>query len=676
MARSVNSLLLSIALSLALLATAHGQTSTQYVPGEVLVKYRKEVSGFQVQGKLTALKGRTIQNFERFGIRHVRFDQTTDIGQIIAALKADPDCEVAEPNYIIHLYSTIPDDPLLASLWGLNNTGQTLHGVAGTVDADIDAPEAWDSTTGSSSVIVAVIDSGIDYVHPDLAANIWINPGEIAGNGRDEDRNGKVDDIRGWDFANKDNDPFDDNGHGTHVAGIIGAVGDNALGVVGICWAVKMVPLKIFDANGSAVSSNFIAALSYALAKGIKLANYSGGGYEYSILQDYAIQQANESGLLLVVAAGNETIDNDGATPSYPASYNLPNIISVASTHLRDGRSSFSNYGATSVDLGAPGEDIGSTYPGNLYAYLSGTSMAAPHVTGAAALIWSHRPTLSHTQVKALLLASVDPMATLSGTTVTGGRLNIAGALSNQLVFGAQPSGSLSGAVLAVQPVIKARDIAGNTDETFAETVTLSLGSGAGSLSGTLTAKAVNGVATFSNVAYTATADGQSFSLSANDQDGVGTNLSSVTSNRIPSDVVATQLAWSTQPVGSASGAALTTQPVVKAVDGRGLIDVGFNETVTLSLISGAGSLSGTLTAKAVNGVAAFSNVAYTATADGQSFSLSANDQDGVGTNLSSVTFQIVVEPLLPGDFDADGLVDFDDFFPFADNFGKSGNGL
>jgi hypothetical protein len=261
--------------------------------------------------------------------------------------------------------------------------------------------------------------------------NIWTNPGEIAGDGIDNDSNGYIDDVRGWDFAYNDNDPSDVDGHGTHVSGTIAGKGNNGVGVTGVAWDAKIMPLKFLDDTGSGYLSDAILALNYATAKGVKLTNNSWGGGPYSQALYDAINTAGQQGALFIAAASNDYGNNNDINPVYPASYNLPNIISVASTTRTDALSGFSNYGPTSVDLGAPGSQIYSTLPGGNYGLLSGTSMASPHVTGGAALVWSQNPTWTAQQVKNQLLQTTDAIPALSGKTVSGGRLNINNALGN-----------------------------------------------------------------------------------------------------------------------------------------------------------------------------------------------------------------------------------------------------
>lgn len=350
--------------------------------------------------------------------------------QLRTALARLPGFDSLEPNLVVRAHGTFPTDPKFTDLWGLHNTGQ----LGGTVDADIDAPEAWSIATGDVSTVVAVIDTGIDYTHPDLAANIWRNPGEIPNNGLDDDGNGYIDDYYGYDFVGaNDSDPFDDEGHGTHVAGTIGAVSNNQLGVVGVNWNVQLMALKFLDSSGSGSLADAIEAINYATMmrqRGINICvtnnSWGGGGFSQELYN--AIQASAAANILFVAAAGNESRNND-IYESYPASYNLPNIVSVAATDRFDNLAGFSNYGAQSVDLGAPGVDILSTTRGGGYESLDGTSMATPHVAGVAALAWSLSPQAGYTTIRDAILAGGDPVASLSGRTATGRRLNARGTL-------------------------------------------------------------------------------------------------------------------------------------------------------------------------------------------------------------------------------------------------------
>lgn len=417
-----------------------------YVKDEILVKVKDRNTPFDnLFSRLRLrLSERLLDNFNFSGtlkerieekgldkVYIVKLEQNEDVPTAITKLKQDPLVEYAEPNYIVHS-SVIPNDPNFSKLWGLYNTGQT-GGISG---AHINAPPAWDSTH-DSNIVVGIIDTGIDYNHEDLASNVWTNPGEIAGNGKDDDNNGFIDDIHGWDFANSDKDPIDDNGHGTHVAGTIGAIGNNGVGIVGVNWNVKMAALKFLNRYGSGTTANAVKAVLYANMMGFKITNNSwgGGGYTQSLYD--AINAANNAGNLFVAAAGNSG-NNTDSSANYPASYNLPNIISVAATDHKDNLASFSNYGGNSVDLGAPGVDIYSTVPkgscslcdSSGYDFLSGTSMATPHVSGVAALVWSADNGLSNLAIKDKILYSTDALSSLSGKTISGGRLNLHKALT------------------------------------------------------------------------------------------------------------------------------------------------------------------------------------------------------------------------------------------------------
>lgn len=342
-----------------------------------------------------------------------------DVSTAIARLRRDPSVRIAEPDGILHA-ALVPDDPRFPELWGLQNTGQDPDTRRALPGADIRATEAWDRTTGSASVIVAVLDTGVDYNHPDLEENIL------------RDESGR---IIGDNFVSAgDRDPMDLSGHGTHVAGIIGARGNNGIGVVGVCHRVSIMPVKCLGINGAGTLSQVVAAVDFAREHHARVMNASWGTRALSgprLLLE-AIQRARDAGILFVTSAGNSGSNND-RTGVFPANFNAEsnNVITVAATDPAGDRSIFSNYGATRVDLAAPGTDILSTARAGGYVKLSGTSMAAPYAAGAAALLLAFRPSLSLAELKNALLSTTDPSASpsLAGHTAHG-RLNVANALN------------------------------------------------------------------------------------------------------------------------------------------------------------------------------------------------------------------------------------------------------
>jgi subtilisin family serine protease len=327
-----------------------------YAPGEVLVKYRP--AGRPAAGRDRDRHGaRTLRVFEAHGVHHLRLPEGVSVAAALDFYRSDPDVELVEPNYYRYLRRT-PNDPAYGSQWGMTKIG---------------APAAWETATDCSAAVVALVDSGADHTHPDLAANIWVNPGEIAGNGVDDDGNGKVDDTVGWDFVSSktpsgDNDPIDEHGHGTHVAGTIAAAGDNARGVAGVCWSARIMVLRAFDSEGYGTVADIVAAFDYARLMGARVVNASFASSTPSDSERDAVALLNAAGILLVAAAGNgdssgEAVDND-LYPSYPASYDLPNIISVTATDSSDRLAAFANFGALAVDVAAPGVSVFSTYLG------------------------------------------------------------------------------------------------------------------------------------------------------------------------------------------------------------------------------------------------------------------------------------------------------------------------
>jgi hypothetical protein len=424
-------------------------TENTYVPNQVLIKFKNgNAAARTTTSALALIGGEVVETIftnagntanARKGVDDILFLVNSQVGtmEAITRLMDLPEIEYAEPNWIYHHFAT-SNDPLYTngSLWGMYGDGSSPANQFGS-----QAGEAWAAgKTGSNNVWIGIIDEGYMFNHEDLFANAGTNPGEIEGNGIDDDGNGYIDDVYGWDFSSDDSTVFDgvDDDHGTHVAGTIGGIGGNRKGVAGVVWNVKMMNAKFLGRYGG-TTANAIKAVDYftnlKLAQGINLVatnnSLGGGGYSKGLYE--AIERANQAGILFIAAAGNSTRNND-ATPSYPASYSNSNIIAVASITNTGGLSSFSNWGATSVDLGAPGSSIQSTVPkrsgGKVvsgYASYSGTSMAAPHVTGAAALYAASNPRASASDIKNAIMNRTVSTSSLSGKCVTGGRLNVSG---------------------------------------------------------------------------------------------------------------------------------------------------------------------------------------------------------------------------------------------------------
>jgi|GEM_PF-574380 len=421
-------------------------------PDQLLVRYRPEVISGQLKGVnplsvLSRLGGGTIITAYDLipGLNLIQLPAGTSVEDALVTFNADADILYAQPNYLYHTESvpndieniltalpnneygpdSNPNDTYYPNLWGMHNSGQS----GGTIDADIDAPEAWDITKGDNNIVVAVIDTGVDYNHVDLSANMWKNALELNGlPGVDDDGNGYIDDIYGYDFYNNDNNPIDDNGHGTHCAGTIGATGDNGTGVVGVCWNTQIMAVKFLNASGGGNSADAISSIQYAVMMGADVLSNSWGGTTYDQGLKDAIDAAGSSGVVFVAAAGNDNGSNNDVSPHYPSNYDSPNILSVMASDRNDNRSSFSNYGPTSVDLAAPGSSIYSCRPSNQYQYLNGTSMATPHVAGACALLLSLNHAMTTQQIVDNLIDTVDLI--FPGQSVSQGRLNLFNAVS------------------------------------------------------------------------------------------------------------------------------------------------------------------------------------------------------------------------------------------------------
>ncbi|NUQ64557.1 MAG: S8 family serine peptidase, partial [Pirellulales bacterium] len=442
---------LSLAETMALnsqVAPAYGPQEARPEPSRWIVRLTPEaVEGIGSPAQTSdylAWSGISFQVLRGLGLPGQVLVQTVQSAAAVeGSLRANPYVASFEADGPISVQA-FPNDPEFSRQWGLYNTGQT----GGTADADIDAPEAWAITTGSPEVVVAVLDTGIDYTHPDLAANVWTNPGEVPGDGVDNDNNGKIDDVHGYDFYNRDGDPMDDHRHGTHVAGTIAAAGNNGAGVTGVSWSTRLMPLKILGEDnrgrdGEGWKADAIEALNYLIMmrqRGVqvRVANNSWGYLGSSSPELRArIQAVGEAGILFVAAAGNGDAlgrgidsDEDPDYAFYPASEDLDNIISVTASDYNDQLARFSNYGLTSVDIAAPGAGILSTEPGGLYQSRYGTSMAAPHVSGVAALVWANVPNATVAEVRDAIRYGADPISAFQDKLAWGGRLNAYGALT------------------------------------------------------------------------------------------------------------------------------------------------------------------------------------------------------------------------------------------------------
>lgn len=413
----------------------------QFAPQELMVQYKSgagENDFRQVRGRLGADLGETLRANGAGRLELLRLPRGISLEAAIRLLEADPAVEFAEPNWIYTTQATSNDTYYTnGNLWGMYGDATSPANQFGS-----QAGEAWAAgKQDCGSVFVGVIDEGYMYAHDDLAANAGKNPGEIAGNGRDDDGNGYVDDVYGWDFDRNNNSVFDgkQDDHGTHVAGTIGGVGGNGKGVAGVCWSVKIINAKFLGSRGG-TTANAIKSVDYMTdlktRHGLNLVatsnSWGGGGFSQG-LQD-AIERANQAGILFIAAAGNSSVDCDTSSACYPAEYPNANIISVAALNSNGTIASYSNFGSTTIDIGAPGSAVYSTVPGgsfgritSSYASYSGTSMATPHVSGAAALYKAQHPSATAAQIKAAILNSAVPTSALQGKTVTGGRLDVSG---------------------------------------------------------------------------------------------------------------------------------------------------------------------------------------------------------------------------------------------------------
>jgi len=421
---------------------------------EILVRFKPGTSLSEIRGVAAAHNDRLADEIESVpGLAVIDDLDNADPQKLVAEYSSLSDVSYAEPNVTIKLddpiqkderygndgvfYKTTasldaPNDPLFDQQWALNNPG----GDGGKERADLDAIEAWKTTKGSEDVVVAVLDSGVDYNHEDLVGNMWIRPANVP-EYQDEEL-GAINDINGFDADDRTGDPMDDNGHGTHCAGIIGAEGDNGIGVSGINQHVKIMPLKFLGRMGNGSTAAAIEAINYVVDRkkhgvNVRIISASWGSNSNSKALEDAIRAAGDAGILFVAAAGNDGSNND-RWPHYPSNYNLPNLISVAALDRNDTLASFSNFGIKSVQVAAPGKAILSTWLGDGYREASGTSMATPYVSGVAALVVASEPSILMADLRKRILSTVDKLPALDGKVASGGRICAANALAGQIV--------------------------------------------------------------------------------------------------------------------------------------------------------------------------------------------------------------------------------------------------
>lgn len=411
--------------------TSHAQQTPEYVPGEIIVKLKGSAKTLKSQafiGKAVSEQSMSLKgSWSGLNMHHFKLTSDAEMQQALNDLKNDPDVEYAEPNYILRAPGKAGDEQATSLSEARSAVGaSSLVGAFAQTSAPIHLSDAWNSISGNgSAVVVAVIDTGVDYNHEIFrdSGAIWTNPGEIAGNGIDDDGNGFVDDIRGWNFVAGNNDPMDDDNHGTHVAGIVLGTTQDLLRYPMQPAKIRIMPLKFLDANGIGTTSDAVKCIYYAVNNGARVLNNSwgGGGYSKSLLDAVAFAYSRRA--IFVAAAGNSSLNND-VSPTYPASYPVPGVISVAATTDVDSFASYSNYGATSVHIGSPGTSIWSSLPNQQYGRSSGTSMATPFVSGLAALMLRENSNLSAYQVKELIFSGSEVIPSLQNKTITKGRLN------------------------------------------------------------------------------------------------------------------------------------------------------------------------------------------------------------------------------------------------------------
>ena len=436
-----------------------------HVNGELIVKLRDQGVGRKRASSLLfaslnkALGGATVLSAAPFetdsSLYVVKISDDSKLQAAMMALSSEPAIQYSEPNYLYTTQdrdgsqpsdpvSNLPNDADFSKLWGLNNVGQAdSAGQVGTAGSDIEVAPLWQAgITGDKRVVVAVIDTGIDHLHPDLADNIFTNAGEIAGNNIDDDKNGFIDDVHGYNFEARNANARDDHDHGSHCAGTIGGVGNNGVGVTGVAWNVTLMPLKFLSASGSGSLQGAVESINYARMMKVNVMSNSWGGGGFSQTLKDAIEATKEAGIVFVAAAGNDSSNND-ASPAYPASYDISNIISVAATDNRDNIARFSNYGSTKVHVAAPGVKIHSTTKNGGYNSFSGTSMATPHVSGIVALMLSAHPEWNYEEIKNRLIQTSEPVRALRRKVMAKGRVNAFNAMNGIIPPSNDPDESL-----------------------------------------------------------------------------------------------------------------------------------------------------------------------------------------------------------------------------------------
>jgi subtilisin family serine protease len=616
--------------------------SVAYVPDQIIVRFADSLDA-RAQADVNARNGgQELSALGGVGAKLVRVAPGS-VERALRAYRAESGVRYAEPNYIVRAISPrsrplalLPNDPSFGELWGLRNTGQVILGVAGTPGADIKAEPAWTVTTGSATIVVGVVDTGIDYNHPDLAANVWSNPGGIGGCALG---------THGYNAITRSCDPMDDNDHGTHVSGTIGAVGNNGIGVVGVNWNVRIMGLKFLDAGGSGTTADAVTAIDFAVNAKIAGVNiralsnsWGGGGFSQALMD--AINRANANDILFVAAAGNLAQNND-VTPHYPSSYNTPNMVAVAATTNTDELASFSSYGPTSVHLGAPGVSVLSTTTLNTYSYFSGTSMATPHVSGAAALVLS-QGYLSVSALKSKLLSSVDVIPSLSGRTTTGGRLNLCKAITG--CGGPPPAPDFT---LSVSPSSVTVTQGGPASYTVSVTrtggftggVSLSISGLPAGASGTFSPNPATGASSALSVTTSPTTPAGSYVFTVTGASGTITRTATAT--LVVQPPAASDFTLSVSPTSSTVTQGMSTTYTVTITRSG-----GFAGSVAFS-VSGLGAgQTGTFNPASTTGTTSTLTIATTATAATGTFPFTITGTSGTLTRTTTAT--LVVNPAAP----------------------------